>query len=256
MTDEEVKAFAAKVNEEDANELAENTCPLAIIAFLTTDDYESSIWKSISYGCDTDTVACMCGGIAAAYYGVPQHIINEVIDYLPHEILNVINEFDHTNFKNTRTTPSTYDRWGAVLVYGSGNEQITDEKGHVIDEDGFEARQHFGAKLEVKEGFRKRSYAIPTMGKTLDEIREGINRFIEYAKTHQEETFMLIEIGCKKAGYTPKQIAPMFEKAANLSNVYLPKVFREVPDTWEKKERKKKPKVINDTTHELTIFFL
>lgn len=63
---------------------------------------------------------------------------------------------------------------------------------------------------------------------------------------------MLIEIGCKKAGYTPKQIAPMFERAANLPNVYLPKVFREVPDTWEKKERKRKPKVINDTTHELT----
>ena len=228
MSDEEIKEFVSRVRDEEKTEWAENTCPLAIIAFLTTDDYESSIWKSISYGCDTDTVACMCGGIAAAYYGVPQDIINEVVDYLPHEILNIINEFDNTNLQNTRTTPKIYDRWGAVLVYGSGSEQITDDKGHVIDEDGFDARQHFGAKLEVKEGFRKRSYAIPTVGKSLEEIRVGIDRFIEYAETHQEETFMLIEIGCKKAGYTPKQIAPMFERAANLPNVYLPKKFREV----------------------------
>ena len=251
QTDEDIKAHVSKLRHGDAKngipaerEFAENTCPLAIIAFLTTDDYESSIWKSISYGCDTDTVACMCGGIAAAYYGVPQDIINEVTDYLPHEILNIINEFDHINLQNTRTTPKKYDRWGAVLVYGSGSEQIVNEKGHIIDEGGYDARQHFGAKLEIKEGFRKRSYAIPSVGKSLDEIREGVDRFIEYAETHQEETFMVIEIGCIKAGYTPKDIAPLFAKATTLPNVYLPKVFKDIPDTWEKKERKRKEKVI------------
>lgn len=246
-TDEEIAEFVSKLRHGDSKkgipserEFAENTCPLAIIAFLTTDDYESSIWKSISYGCDTDTVACMCGGIAAAYYGVPQDIINEVTDYLPHEILNIINEFDHTNLQNSRITPKKYDRWGASLVYGSGSDQIVDEKGHVLDEGGFEARQHFGASLKVTEGFKKRSYAIPTMGRTLNEIRESVDRFIKYAEDHQEETFMVIEIGCKKAGFTPKQIAPMFERAKSMSNVYLPKVFIEVPMTWEKNTRKKK----------------
>lgn len=239
-SDEEIAEFVNRVRSEKKTEWAENTCPLAIIAFLTTDDYESSIWKSISYGCDTDTVACMCGGIAAAYYGVPQDIINEVTDYLPHEILNIINEFDHTNLQNSRITPKKYDRWGAALVYGSGSDQIVDEKEHIIDEGGFEARQHFGASLKVREGFKKRSYAIPTMGRTLKEIKEGVDRFIEFAENHQEETFMVIEIGCKKAGFTPMQIAPMFEKAKKMSNVYLPKVFIEVPMTWEKNTRKKK----------------
>lgn len=241
-SDEEIAEFVSNVRSEKKTEWAENTCPLAIIAFLTTDDYESSIWKSISYGCDTDTVACMCGGIAAAYYGVPQDIINEVTDYLPHEILNIINEFDHTNLQNSRITPKKYDRWGASLVYGSGSDQIVDEKGHVIDEGGFEARQHFGASLKVTEGFKKRSYAIPTMGRTLNEIRECVDRFIKYAEDHQKETFMVIEIGCKKAGFTPKQIAPMFERAKSMSNVYLPKVFIEVPKIWEQKTRKKKEK--------------
>lgn len=243
MTDEEIKDFVINVRKEEKTEWAENTCPLAIIAFLTTDDYESSIWKSISYGCDTDTVACMCGGIAAAYYGVPQDIINEVTDYLPHELLDIINEFDHTNLQNTRTTPKKYDRWGAALVYGSGSDQIVDEKGHVIDEGGFEARQHFGATLKVREGFRKCSYAIPSVGKALDEIRGAVDRFIEYAETHQEITFMVIDIGCKKAGYTPKDIAPMFERASNLPNVYLPKVFREVLDTRDDTDRNEEKEV-------------
>lgn len=235
QTDEEIKAHVSTLRHGDAKkgipaerEFAENTCPLAIIAFLTTNDYESSIWKSISYGCDTDTVACMCGGIAAAYYGVPMEIINEAVEYLPREILSVINEFDNINLQNRRITPKEYDRWGAVFVYGSGNDLLKDEKGHIIDEGGFDAKQNFGAKDKVKEGICNRSYAIPTMGKSLEEIKEGVDRFIEYAETHQEETFMVIEIGCKKAGYTPKDIAPMFAKIADLPNVYLPKKFREV----------------------------
>lgn len=235
QTDEEIKAHVSTLRHGDAKkgipaerEFAENTCPLAIIAFLTTDDYESSIWKSISYGCDTDTVACMCGGIAAAYYGVPMEIINEAVEYLPREILSVINEFDNINLQNRRITPKEYNRWGAVFVYGSGNDLLKDEKGHIIDEGGFDAKQNFGAKEKVKEGICNRSYAIPTMGKSLKEIKEGVDRFIEYAETHQEETFMVIEIGCKKAGYTPKDIAPMFAKIADLPNVYLPKKFREV----------------------------
>lgn len=235
QTDEEIKAHVSTLRHGDAKkgipaerEFAENTCPLAIIAFLTTDDYESSIWKSISYGCDTDTVACMCGGIAAAYYGVPMEIINEAVEYLPREILSVINEFDNINLQNRRITPKEYDRWGAVFVYGSGNDLLKDEKGHIIDEGGFDAKQNFGAKEKVKEGICNRSYAIPTMGKSHKEIKEGVDRFIEYAETHQEETFMVIEIGCKKAGYTPKDIAPMFAKIADLPNVYLPKKFREV----------------------------
>ena len=251
QTDEEIKAHVSTLRHGDAKkgipaerEFAENTCPLAIIAFLTTDDYESSIWKSISYGCDTDTVACMCGGIAAAFYGVPQEIINEATDYLPHEILNIINEFDHSNLQNRRITPKNYDRWGANLVYGSGNENITNEDGRIIDEGGYNARQKFGAKEKVKEGICKQSYAIPTMGKSLEEIKEGVDRFIEYAETHQDETFMVIGIGCINAGYTPKQIAPMFERAKTFPNVYLPLEFIEVPETWEKKERKRKKEIV------------
>jgi len=53
------------------------TVPEAIIAFLESDDYESSIRKAISIGGDSDTLAAMAGSIAEAYYG---YISQEILD--------------------------------------------------------------------------------------------------------------------------------------------------------------------------------
>lgn len=229
ITDEDIFDNKRKL---DGNEkaLAETTCPLAIIAFLVTEDYESAIRKAISYHADTDTVACMTGGIAAAYYGVPQAIINEVADYLPQEIIDIINEFDGIHIENTRTTPKDSHRWGDIYVYGSGDNKNGETE-------AFIASKYFGAG-KVIEGIDKRAYAIPVVGRSLDDIKLAVERFIEYAETHQDKTFLVTEIGCSKAGYTPKDIAPMFEKAKAMSNVYLPMVFKNVPTIWEKRKKK------------------
>lgn len=47
---------------------AMGTMPLAIRCFLESDDWESCIRNVFSVTCDTDTVACIAGGIADAYY--------------------------------------------------------------------------------------------------------------------------------------------------------------------------------------------
>lgn len=222
QTDEEIEAKVVKMTKKGEREFAENTCPLAIIAFLVTDDYESSIRKSISYSCDTDTVACMCGGISAAYYGVPQEIVNEAADFLPQEIIDIINEFDGLQLSNHRITPSTYNRWGDILVYGSSNDQ----KGEVGSRN---ISRYFEGKPKVTDGLSGRAYAIPTVGKSLKEIKEAVNRFCDFAKENQDKTFLITKIGCaEKVGYAPIDIAPMFAKIADLPNVYLPKDFREV----------------------------
>lgn len=223
MTDEEIKAHVDSLTDIGERQLAENTCPLAIIAFLVTDDYEDAIRKAIGYFIDTDTVACMTGGIAAAYYGVPQYIVNEVADFLPQEIIDIINEFDQIHLQNTRTTPKDCHRWGDIFVYGSGDNKNGETE-------GFTASKYFGAG-KMLEGMDKRAYAIPTVGRSLDEIRESVDRFIEYAETNQDKTFLVTRIGCSKAGYTPKDIAPMFERASNMTNVYLPIEFRDVLNT-------------------------
>jgi len=57
------------------NESCQGTVPEAIIAFLDSSDYEEAIRLAISLGGDADTLACIAGGIAEAFYGgVPQDI--------------------------------------------------------------------------------------------------------------------------------------------------------------------------------------
>ncbi len=57
------------------NESCQETVPEAIIAFLDSADYEEAIRLAISLGGDADTLACIAGGIAEAFYGsVPERI--------------------------------------------------------------------------------------------------------------------------------------------------------------------------------------
>ena len=70
------------------------SCPEAIIAFLESTDFESAIRLAISIGGDSDTIACMTGGIASACYEIPDDILNFTLSKLPQEFLNVLNDFD------------------------------------------------------------------------------------------------------------------------------------------------------------------
>lgn len=76
----------------------QGSCPEAIIAFLDSTDYESAIRLAVSLGGDSDTIACMTGGIAAAFYGVPNAIIEHAKKYLTDDMLEVIRKFDNVNF--------------------------------------------------------------------------------------------------------------------------------------------------------------
>lgn len=77
------------------DETCQGACPEAIIAFLDSHDYESAIRLAVSLGGDSDTIACMAGGIAAAYYGIPSWMVKYVVtEYLPQYMLDVIERFD------------------------------------------------------------------------------------------------------------------------------------------------------------------
>lgn len=73
----------------------QGSVPQAIVAFLESSDYENAIRLAISIGGDSDTIACMTGGIAAAYYQyIPEEIIIFVKRKLPDELLQVIEQFN------------------------------------------------------------------------------------------------------------------------------------------------------------------
>lgn len=75
------------------NESCQETVPEAIIAFLESADFENAIRLAISLGGDSDTLANITGGIAEAYYGIPEAIAEKGKSYLPDEFLEILQEF-------------------------------------------------------------------------------------------------------------------------------------------------------------------
>jgi ADP-ribosylglycohydrolase len=72
----------------------QESVPESIICFLDADSYEDTIRNAISLGGDADTMACIAGGIAEAYYGeIPQEILKEVYKRLPKEFLEIVLSF-------------------------------------------------------------------------------------------------------------------------------------------------------------------
>lgn len=77
------------------NPSCQGSVPQAIQCFLESSDYESAIRLAISIGGDSDTIACIVGGMASAYYKhIPQEIIDFVYGLIPEEYKKLIEEFD------------------------------------------------------------------------------------------------------------------------------------------------------------------
>lgn len=89
------------------------------------------------------------------------------------------------------------------------------------------ARLHFGAEWGKGEGPQGRSYAIPTMQGGVETIAPYVERFIRYARRHPEQTFLVTPIGCGIAGFSPREIAPLFREAVDVENIHLPNDFWE-----------------------------
>jgi len=75
----------------------QGSVPQAITAFLESNSFEDAIRKAVSIGGDSDTIACITGGIAQAFYKeIPSNILEEVEKRLDEELLDIAQEFDET----------------------------------------------------------------------------------------------------------------------------------------------------------------
>jgi hypothetical protein len=90
------------------------------------------------------------------------------------------------------------------------------------------AHEKFGAVWGEGHGHHGQSYAIDTMS-GLPTLAAEVATFLDYARAHPELEFLVTEIGCGIAGYTPVQIAPLFRAAAVPKQPELP----DVPDAPE-----------------------
>lgn len=82
----------------------QGSVPESIIAFLESENYEDAIRNAISLGGDADTMACIAGGIAQAYYGgVPQEIAETALALLDPRLRIVVKEFEERFGAGTAT---------------------------------------------------------------------------------------------------------------------------------------------------------
>jgi len=221
------------------DESCQGSVPEAIIAFLESTDFENAIRLAISIGGDSDTIACITGGIAEAYYqAVPENIIENVLKILPDELIEIIEQFSmkyrtgknhkdtdasQTSVKRSKFTPDKINSLqpDEVFVFGSNLA------GHHGGGAAFTALNKFGAIYGQGTGLQGQSYAIPTMQGGVETIVPYVDEFIHFAEKHPEKFFYVTRIGCGIAGFQDEEIAPLFAKALELNNVALPESFAE-----------------------------
>ncbi|MDD2290357.1 MAG: hypothetical protein PHT64_04190 [Bacteroidales bacterium] len=128
-----------------------------------------------------------------------------------------MSDFDIT----TRTSSPRIDRLGPgeIFVFGSNLSGAHGGGAALL------AVNKFGAVWGQGVGLQGQSYAIPTMHGGPEVIKPYVDEFIDFARLHPELTFLVTEIGCGIAGFTPSQIAPLFASAKDIPNIHLPARF-------------------------------
>ena len=96
-----------------------------------------------------------------------------------------------------------------------------------------QAYESFGAVWGQGVGVQGLCYAIPTKDKNIVSlslacIQDYVQSFVFHACLSPEKKFLVTQIGCGLAGFTPEEIAPLFGDCLTLENVYLPQCFVDI----------------------------
>lgn len=128
-----------------------------------------------------------------------------------------------------RTTPQLINEVtpGYVFVFGSNT---LGRHGRGAAQDAL----RFGATPGVGEGHVGNTYALPTKGSDfrkslpLEVVQKYVNKFVDYAVSKPELTFLVTPVGTGLAKYSVQQVAPLFYRALYVRNVHLPSTFWKV----------------------------
>lgn len=77
------------------NETCQDTVPQALKAFFESESFEDAIRIAISVGGDSDTLAAICGGVAEAYYGIPEDLREGALKYLDQRLRPLVDAFEN-----------------------------------------------------------------------------------------------------------------------------------------------------------------
>ncbi|MFZ4583272.1 MAG: ADP-ribosylglycohydrolase family protein [Paludibacter sp.] len=145
------------------NESCQETVPQAIIAFLDSVDFESAIRLAVSLGGDSDTLACITGGIAEAFYGMEFSLpeitesnhtkvcfSDKALKKLPNDLSKIVNEF-YEKFVNKNKC-----FWGkneSATILETKNWKKVDIDDKILDEESYQSfLKSYGPDSDMKFG--------------------------------------------------------------------------------------------------------
>ena len=189
---------------------AEPTVQDALIAFFKGESYEEVIRLAIYMGGDSDTEAAIAGGIAAAYYGVPEGLIQEALIYIPSDMIKVINAVDGTDWKCTGLIPPKSSRWSKddIVVYGRNMDETVFEKAYSLTH-----RTRFSRHYNW-------GYGIRIIGCDPEVTKMDI-ALLRAKCSDRKARWHIHEIGLEKGGYTVEQYRELFAWALEMDNVLV-----------------------------------
>ena len=101
-------------------ESCQGTVPEAITAFLEGTDFEDVIRTAVSLGGDCDTLTCIAGSIAEAFYGVPEQLKDECRSRLPKDMLDILGRFDIARKHGHDSIPDSFLAGNIVIEEAIG----------------------------------------------------------------------------------------------------------------------------------------
>lgn len=110
------------------------------------------------------------------------------------------------------------------------------------------AYDKFGAVWGQGVGPQGQCYAIPTMHGPLSEIKPYVDEFLQYAKDHPQNRFLLTRVGCGIAGFKDEDMAKLFAEALDIPNIAVPEEWLPALVYWcaPKSDKVPSPKVIDE----------
>ena len=88
------KSMKDIVSRGHGEEICQVSVPQALVCFLLSSSYIDTIRKSVCIGGDSDTIACIAGSIAEAYYGMDEKYKEETMKRLPKDLQEIVNDFE------------------------------------------------------------------------------------------------------------------------------------------------------------------
>ena len=89
------------VSKGHGEEICQVSVPQALVCFLLSDSFIDTIRRSVSIGGDSDTIACIAGGIAEAFYGMEDEYQKIVYDRIDDTLEEILSLFDRYRIERT-----------------------------------------------------------------------------------------------------------------------------------------------------------